>query len=360
MSDVPPPEPSSRRPLGFDDFIGILVAFSVIGTILFWSLGRRDQAIGLSGWLAPSASPSTAASGEVQGLTTVTPTNQPTSMAIAPSPATSSLSGATSGAAVGTDAAVPAIVPVPLPNTSDQPGQPRATSFGVPVPVPNPGSTTNPTVNPTVNPTASSTTVPSATTSTFSDVPATFWATPFIAALAERKIISGFETGNFKPDQPVTRAEFASMLRAAFGETPDQRGAAQFKDVASSFWAASAIDKAYKMGFLQGYPSNVFQPQQQIPRVQALAALTRGLKLSTPANPNGMFQVYRDANQIPGYAIGKVAAATQAGLVVNYPKTNALEPNRRATRGEIAAFIYQALVHENLAQPIESQYIVKP
>jgi S-layer homology domain len=150
------------------------------------------------------------------------------------------------------------------------------------------------------------------------------------------------------------------MLRAAFAKTPDQRGAAQFKDVAGSFWAASAIDKAYKMGFLQGYPGNAFQPQQQIPRVQALAALTRGLKLSTPASPNAMSQIYRDANQIPGYAVSKIAAATQAGLVVNYPNTNALEPNRRATRAEIAAFIYQALVHENLAEPIESQYIVKP
>jgi hypothetical protein len=355
MPDVPPPESSSRRPLGFDDFIGILVAFSVIGTILFWSLGRRDQGAGISGWLAPLASPSAAALGP-EGLTTAAPTNQPSAEAIAPPPATASLSRATSETAVS----VPAIVPVPLPNTSDQPGQPSATSFGVPIPVPNSSSTTNPTTDPTTNPTASSPTVPSATTSTFSDVPATSWYTPFIAALAERKIIGGFETGNFKPDQPVTRAEFASMLRAAFAKTPDQRGAAQFKDVADSFWAASAIDKAYKMGFLQGYPGNAFQPQQQIPRVQALAALTRGLKLSTPANPNGMFQIYRDANRIPGYAISKVAAATQAGLVVNYPNTNALEPNRRATRAEIAAFIYQALVHENLAKPIESQYIVKP
>ena len=84
------------------------------------------------------------------------------------------------------------------------------------------------------------------------------WAEPFIKALVAKDIIKGYPDGTFKPDQPVTRAEFAALLNKAF-ELKDVRAARKFKDVPKKYWAAEVIQKAYRGGFLSGYPNGTFE-----------------------------------------------------------------------------------------------------
>ena len=183
-----------------------------------------------------------------------------------------------------------------------------------------------------------------------------YWAQPYIEALAAKKIIAGFPDATFKPNEPVTRAQFAAIVSKAFS-TKLQREPLDFKDVTRNFWGYQAIQSAYRGGFVAGYPGGVFQPQQQIPRVQVLVSLANGLSLRSD-NPSAL-SVFTDASQIPNYATDPVAAATQRQLVVNYPTPNQLNPNREATRAEVAAFVYQALVNAGLAQAIQSPYVVK-
>ncbi|WP_353931199.1 DUF1565 domain-containing protein [Okeanomitos corallinicola TIOX110] len=194
-------------------------------------------------------------------------------------------------------------------------------------------------------------------TSGFRDVPNGYWAKTYIEALASQNIIAGFPDGTFRPNEPVTRAQFAAIITKAL-QPPVKRPAINFRDVQTNFWAYSAIQEAYKSQFVAGYPDGTFKPQQQIPRVQALVALANGLNFS--ANNNSVLGIYADASQIPNYAIGSVAAATVRELVVNYPSVQQLDPNRQATRAEIAAFVYQALVSIGRAEPISSAYVVKP
>ncbi|MEH1907023.1 DUF1565 domain-containing protein [Nostoc sp.] len=189
----------------------------------------------------------------------------------------------------------------------------------------------------------------------FKDVPANYWAKAYIQALASQNIIAGFPDGSFKPNEPVTRAQFAAIVTKAL--TPSaKRPVIKFKDVASNFWAYAAIQSAYQGQFVSGYPDGTFKPQQQIPRVQALVSLANGLGLTT-SNQN-VLNFYTDAAQIPNYAIAPVAAATIRQLVINYPTVKQLNPNRQATRAEVAAFVYQALVNAGRAQPIPSSYLV--
>ncbi|MHC5727799.1 MAG: S-layer homology domain-containing protein, partial [Nostoc sp.] len=104
-----------------------------------------------------------------------------------------------------------------------------------------------------------------------SDVSSDYWARPFIQALADNNVIAGFPDGTFRPNQAVTRAEFAALIQKAFGSQNRVRqlSAGGFSDVPTGYWAASAIQSAYETGFLAGYPGNVFRPNQEIPRVQA-------------------------------------------------------------------------------------------
>jgi parallel beta-helix repeat protein len=77
----------------------------------------------------------------------------------------------------------------------------------------------------------------------FKDVPAGYWAKAYIEALASNNIIAGFPDGSFKPNEPVTRAQFATIINKAL--TPAaKRAAIEFKDVKSNFWAYAAIQSA--------------------------------------------------------------------------------------------------------------------
>ena len=190
------------------------------------------------------------------------------------------------------------------------------------------------------------------TAQTFTDVPADYWAHDYIEGLAKSDVISGFGDGTFRPNDPVTRAQFAAILRQAFLKS--QPATAQsFKDVPANYWAANAISAARSAGFLSGYPDNTFKPNDRIVRVQALVSLANGLKY--PAGDPQSLSNYKDADTVPAYARPSTAAAAQANLVVSYPAPGQISPNRAASRAEVAAFVYQALVKAGRVNPIAAK-----
>lgn len=215
----------------------------------------------------------------------------------------------------------------------------------------------------------------------FTDLTTNHPASIYITKLAEAGIIKGFPDRSFRPEEAVTRAQFAAILRQAFpnrnpvsnsvsnsgngnsgnGNSGNGNPVIPFTDVPNTHWALEAIQIARVSGFLAGYPDNRFRPEQNIPRVQALVALNNGLDyVARPTTPDVLTH-YQDANEIPDYAIASLQSATQAGLVVSYPSLTRLRPNRNATRAEVAAFVYQAMAKEGkIAALADAPYAVKP
>lgn len=309
-SPTPDPPSSDKTPLGFDDFIGILVAFSAIGGIIWWSLSRNPEALNLSRILSPSARTS---------IPLLIPSPQPT---------------AESGA-------IPRLLPSVSPTV--EPTEVPQTRSQVPVVVvPNSRVAASPTPR-------------GGTAITFIDVPPDYWARPYIHALAASGVVSGYAGDYFRPNQTITRAEFAALVQDAFNNQ-SVPGTTEYTDIEANFWGIPAINSATRTGFLQGYPGDIFRPTQEISRVQVLVALASGLKLPVPTTEQ-VLQSYQDAGEIPNYAREKVAAATNASIVANYPDRNLLAPSRNATRAEVAAMIYQAMVHTGKLKPISSSYV---
>lgn len=185
----------------------------------------------------------------------------------------------------------------------------------------------------------------------FKDVDASFWAKPYIEALATEKIITGFPDGAFRPNEPVTRAQFAAIISKAF-IIPPSRPYRPFLDVSANYWAEPAIRYAHTTQFLSGSPSGNFEPENKINKAQALVSIASGLNLQSSGSVKDTLSVFQDAAAIPSYAETGIAAATLNQIPVNYPRVNQLNPNQAATRADIAAFIYQALVKQGKLQPI--------
>ncbi|MDE5085817.1 MAG: S-layer homology domain-containing protein, partial [Trichodesmium sp. St16_bin2-tuft] len=196
-------------------------------------------------------------------------------------------------------------------------------------------------------------------TAKFSDIPNSFWASSFIQSLVERGIITQVDNDNFEPDKPVTRAEFAAQIPKVF-EEKSTKISVNYKDVKGDSTSQTEIQTATKSGFLSGYPGNVFRPEQEVSRLQVLIALASGLSLEIPSDPDSILSVYKDKEEIPGWAREKIAATTAAGLVVSHPDVKILNPNKPATRAEVAAIFYQALVKLGQVKQIPSEYIVSP
>lgn len=341
MTNATPPESeSSRKPsLGFDEFIGIFVAFTTIGGILFWVLSQKDEGFkGFSSLVDPPLSiPLTTA--------TPTPTAAPNALIFPLSP--------TQPAPLATPTPAPRLL-IPTPSPGELPKTPTPIPTATRI-----ESTVVPAIPFVVTPPPPPRRISALSEPVkFTDVPDTYWATPFIVGLQKRGIANGYSGKSFKPNQPVTRTEFAVMVKGLSDKSIRQ--AEKFNDIPSNFWAQSAITKANQTGYLKGYPGNIFRPQQPIPKYQVIIALANGLGLKPPSDPAKTLQIYKDANQIPAYARNSMAAATQAGLVVNSPNPAILNPNKNATRAEVSALLYQALVKAGKAQPVNSKYIVKP
>ncbi|MGC1394649.1 MAG: family 10 glycosylhydrolase [Coleofasciculaceae cyanobacterium] len=186
------------------------------------------------------------------------------------------------------------------------------------------------------------------------------WAALFIEGLVTQGIISGFPDRTFRPNQAMSRAEFAAILLKAF-QKATKRLYVPFIDVPSRHWAAPAIQKAFETGFISGYPGNRFRPDASISRTEVLISLVTGLEITSDSIielKTALPELYQDVAQIPAYAIEKIAIATNAELVVNYPNVKQLKPLELATRGDVAAFIYQALVYLEKTPSINSEFIV--
>ncbi|MGB3653695.1 MAG: S-layer homology domain-containing protein [Rivularia sp. (in: cyanobacteria)] len=199
-------------------------------------------------------------------------------------------------------------------------------------------------------------------TSTFPDVK-NHWARPFIEALAKRRILNGYPDGSFRPDNSVTRAEFAAIITSTFDRIAKKREYIPFVDVPASHWAFSAIKKSYETVFISGFPNRLFRPANRITRANALVSIVSGLGFTSSVDRDllGVLpQIYRDYDRIPDYAKIAIAISTKAGLVASYPDINLLNPTLAATRADIAVFVYQALVHLEQAEKIASEYLVSP
>lgn len=191
----------------------------------------------------------------------------------------------------------------------------------------------------------------------FSDIVG-HWAEPFIRALVSMNLTQGFADGTYQPDQAMTRAQYTALIAAAFNP-PAKRPSPEFTDIAKDFWAANAIEIAARGGFVGGFSDRTFRPTQNVQRLQVIVSLVNGLGLSaTELLAAAPSYQYIDQDKIPEYAQTAVTIATQQKIIVNYPDPNLLAPTREASRAEVAAMVYQALVASQRTKVINSPYVI--
>ena len=103
-------------------------------------------------------------------------------------------------------------------------------------------------------------------TKTFPDVPADAWYATAVNTLASLGMVSGDENGNYRPDAPITRAEFC-VIALAFAYEPEN-AVCYFGDVSRSDWFYTYVAQAASYGWIGGYTNGNFGPNDRITRAQ--------------------------------------------------------------------------------------------
>ncbi len=195
---------------------------------------------------------------------------------------------------------------------------------------------------------------------TFSDVSSNHWAANTIELMANQGIISGYEDGTFRPDNTVTRAEYATMLVKATGMQVDEVSTPTFADLPLTHWSLPQVEKAKDFfNYTKTGKGLLFRPDVPILREEAVAALARAKKLEEQADWQDSIKWFKDHDEISPLYGPDVASALKEGLIRGYDDGR-FKPTGQLTRAEAAVLIHQAFLHtETISSWIESG-IVKP
>lgn len=180
------------------------------------------------------------------------------------------------------------------------------------------------------------------TVSMFDDVPMDFWASCDINRLAETKVLAGYPDRTFKPNLPISRAEFASVIVNGYNlDKLSSSGASHnFKDVKKDFWAKKYIDQGVGTGYMAGFPDNTFRPHKPVSRAEALTMLAKGINCDMDeCKADEILSKYCDADEVPYFAKIPIAKAIESGALKNLPQNNVIAPNKDASRAEIASMV---------------------
>lgn len=170
----------------------------------------------------------------------------------------------------------------------------------------------------------------------FWDVPKTYWGFEYIADLAERGVIKGYEDGSFKPEATVSRSEWAKMMVDAAGlQANDNK--VYFTDT-QGHWANKYINAA--SNYLLAYTDGSYRPDQAATREDVTVAMVK-LKGYNTSDVDYSYLNFRDNDSISNYAKGYVAVAIKNNLITGF-EDNTFRGQDTLTRAEAATLMYRA------------------
>lgn len=161
--------------------------------------------------------------------------------------------------------------------------------------------------------------------------------------MIDKKILSGYDDGTYRPTENVSRGQFAAFVARAL-KLPEAEG--NFNDVPKSSKLAKDIYRVQKAGLMNGYSGGVFKPDAPITREQVSITMTNVLNYSQMVLQETRIN-FTDLNEFQ--SSGSVRSAyynIRYGIISGIPNKDGsirFEPRSNTTREQAAAFISRYL-----------------
>ncbi|NBD27735.1 S-layer homology domain-containing protein, partial [Paenibacillus glycinis] len=169
------------------------------------------------------------------------------------------------------------------------------------------------------------------------------WAQKEIELLANKRIVEGSPNGGFKPNEAITRAEFAALLVRALGLS-EAIDAKAFADVDADDWYAGAVGAARHAGLIDGYGDGDFRPNAGITREQMAVMIARAMVFAgqSPARSAAALEPFADGGDIAEWAADAAASLVGAGIIQGATAAS-FDPRAQATRAQSAVLLTRML-----------------
>ena len=174
------------------------------------------------------------------------------------------------------------------------------------------------------------------------------WSKDSVALLASKLLVKGKSQTQFNPDDHITRAEFTALVSRALGLTPYVSNT--FVDVSSDAWYADAIGAATGAGLINGFKTGEFAPEDTITREQMAVIIINAIQFANKGKlskaTNYSLDQFKDGYKVSAYAQEAMEMAIQYGLL-NGRGQEQLTPQDQATRAEAVVILERMLRHLN-------------
>lgn len=189
--------------------------------------------------------------------------------------------------------------------------------------------------------------------SKWSDMDDSHWANSAVMRMADLGILGGYADGTFRPDNDVSRDEFATMMVRTLQLDVSQGVKSSFSDVADNYWALPYIEaaKGYLTGYLNSQGQYTFKPSAKAVREDMAVALVKALGYSIDSANLSLLDDYTDAGNISDNLKPYVALAIENGLmsgVVDADGNKTFSPMSDITRAEAAALLVNVIDEEKI------------
>lgn len=175
----------------------------------------------------------------------------------------------------------------------------------------------------------------------FADMSGAEWARTAVSALIERSVLNGYDDGDFRPNNNITREEFVKIIVSAFGFAGEQSGC-DFGDMPDSHWAYEYICTAKARGLINGISGSMFGTEQNITRQDMAVIIYNALNAVGISSDKPDGDIFADESTVAEYAKAAVHSLKAAGIISGYDD-GSFRPENNATRAEAAQMIYNVL-----------------
>lgn len=149
----------------------------------------------------------------------------------------------------------------------------------------------------------------------YQDVEYGSWFYSSVADVSKKGIMTGYADGNFGPMNYLTRGELATIIYRIH-EKPETIYRPEFPDVTDGKFYSVPVTWAHSYGVITGYEDGNFGPENNISREELATMLYRyAQKLGYDVSEAGDISVFPDAGKVSKFAKNAMIWANGAGII---------------------------------------------
>ena len=186
-------------------------------------------------------------------------------------------------------------------------------------------------------------TIPTVHAYPFTDIPSDYWAAKSINTMSEQNYIHGYSDHTFRPEKTISREEVASLFEKVIGTTDAVMLSSSFTDITSDRWSAKSIEAVARLNIISGYGDQTYRPDEPMSRQEFAVVADNyihhlGYKTEDPTVLDENY--FSDQKFIAPWAQQAVRELAHLGFIDYNPNTS-FNGEKYITRAEAIDILYR-------------------